>query len=224
MSQTWRCGICGRLEEVPVAAAEVECSQGHRRQRMKLVEDDTSLPVEEEPELEVVDPESEDDLEYIQEREEPLMREMIDGVPVLGHEATFKGKFEVDPEVAEKLGFDRTAMVVVLVRVGAPAFRADKSGDLHRKDALEIKTARVISDGAVQSQIADMLGINIQGRFEFSDPPALGQGQTAQPGMFAFLPDGEGGGEWQPSESETEVVKPASKPRDSVLADFLSEG
>lgn len=100
-------------------------------------------------------------------------RFVLDGIPVSACEGAFVRRFEMDPKDAEAVSYDDTVVLVVVARVGAPAFRTDKNGELIRVNKFEISVGRV-APLDMGHELAEMFDLDIQQKLPFGAPlPAL---------------------------------------------------
>lgn len=94
-------------------------------------------------------------------------RFVLDGVPVSYCEGAFTARFDMDSADAEAVSYDDTVVLVVVARMGAPGFRANKDGDLIRVNRFEVRAAKV-ADDKTGNELAEMFDIDIQQKLPYT--------------------------------------------------------
>jgi len=94
-------------------------------------------------------------------------RFVLDGVPVSYCEGAFTARFDMDASDAEAVSYDDTVVLVVVARMGAPGFRANKDGDLIRVNRFEVRAAKV-ADEKTGNELAEMFDIDIQQKLPYT--------------------------------------------------------
>lgn len=131
-------------------------------------------------------------------------RFVLDGVPVSYCEGAFTARFDMDASDAEAVSYDDTVVLVVVARMGAPGFRANKDGDLIRVNRFEVRAAKV-ADEKTGNELAEMFDIDIQQKLPYT--PA---GVAAAASVTAPIPPPVSAPAKSVSASTTAGVAPAA--------------
>jgi hypothetical protein len=118
-------------------------------------------------------------------------QERLDGVLVEVRSGVFAGGFDFDPADIKALGYDRTMVIVAVVRNEAPAFRPTPQGTLRRVDKLAVQEVRVAL-GEHGIELAEVFDMDYQGNLALTDPLASVGVEPGEP---------------EPEEPEEEPVK-----------------
>lgn len=135
-------------------------------------------------------------------------QERLDGVLVEVRSGVFAGGFDFNWADIEALGYDRTMVIVAVVRNEAPAFRPTPQGTLRRVDKLAVQEVRIaVGDRGIE--LAEVFDMDYQGSLALNDPLADAEPafQTTR-GASREIPQPEPEPE---SESESEPEAPMTE-------------
>ena len=126
-------------------------------------------------------------------------QERLDGVLVEVRSGVFAGGFDFNAADVAALGYDRTMVIVAVVRNEAPAFRPTPQGTLRRVDKLAVQEVRVaVGDRGIE--LAEVFDMDYQGNLALENPLAGVQVEVVGGGEREPDPEPEPG----PDEPEPE--------------------